>query len=830
MRTVTRAALPAVAAVTRRTVERLAGSGGRAVVAGLLLGGVLVLPASPAAAAVDPPRALPQNATAADLKWQPALDYDTDGCYNVPAIGPDGRISEGLDNNNTTGPADCRDQSDLDNTNAYSRQRCNSGWCVYLYDYYFEKDVSIENVSNPGGHRHDWEHIAVWVRNDQAEYVATSAHGGYEIKPADEVRWDGTHPKIVYHKDAAETHAFRSATAGDEPPENHYGEWRHSTLVSYNGFPSGLRDKLFDYDFDGPKIGITDAQFAGNLESAIPTDPDCGPVGDVPSCPEKPRFEFDYGRDEGSPGDPNPPADPPADPPTEPDDGPTDANVRVMPLGDSITYGVGSSTVSSYRADLWNMLKAHTDNVAFVGSQESGSLPDDDHEGYPGRRIDEVAAIAHCTVDRARPNVVTLHAGTNDMNQNTDLANAPKRLGDLIDQVLTDSPGATVVVASLIPSVKTGMQPKIDAFNAALPGVVAQREEQGKHVVLVGMDEVTTADLADTSHPNDAGYRKMARVFLSGINTAHKRGWIEAPEGPEGDPKTCAEGFQPDLGDGWEPMGVIAPGMGGPAGRIDLVELNGDHRADYVKIFPDGSVRAALNTQQADGRIHWVDQGIIAPGVGQPGESVRFADMNGDGLDDYLILGAKGSLWSFLNSRGSDGKFHWTQEGRIYPYYHGTKPVGDESGIELGWGREDVRLADVSGDGLDDYLVVGPAGSMDAHVRIPNTTTWSKIDTFATGVEAGPRARMRLGDVNGDRRVDYLIVGSTGAVHAYINHMAGMSDGNWTEHKYFANESFYPDTTVAFRDVTGDFKADYLVVQGGQIQAWENLGGNNMPS
>ena len=88
-----------------------------------------LVPASAATAAVpDPPRALPQNATPADLKWQPDLDYDTDGCYNVPAIGPDGTISQGLDHNNTTGPAFCHDKSDLDNTNAYSRQRCNSGW------------------------------------------------------------------------------------------------------------------------------------------------------------------------------------------------------------------------------------------------------------------------------------------------------------------------------------------------------------------------------------------------------------------------------------------------------------------------------------------------------------------------------------------------------------------------------------------------------------------------------------------------------------------------------------------------------------------------------
>ncbi|SEE58299.1 NPP1 family protein [Streptomyces sp. TLI_105] len=270
--------------------------------------GVESLTESAVAAVPDPPRALPQNATANDIKWAPALDYDTNACYNVPAIGPDGAIAQGLDHNNTTSSAYCHDQSDLDNTNAYSRQRCNSGWCVYLYDYYFEKDVAVENVVDAGGHVHDWEHIAVWVKDDKAQYVAASAHGGYKILPAGEVRWEGTHPKIVYHKDSGSTHAFRFANAGDEPPENFYHNWRRPALVSYNGFPNGLRDKLYGANFDHATMGTKDSAFADNLSKAIPTVPgECHnvPDGAGTNCdPPIPVFSFDYNRDDSSPGDP----------------------------------------------------------------------------------------------------------------------------------------------------------------------------------------------------------------------------------------------------------------------------------------------------------------------------------------------------------------------------------------------------------------------------------------------------------------------------------------------------------------------------------------------
>ncbi|MFG2714198.1 NPP1 family protein [Streptomyces goshikiensis] len=227
------------------------------------------------------------------MKWQPALDYDTDGCYNVPAIGPDGRISEGLGHDNTTGERDCRDRSDLDNTNAYSRQRCNSGWCVYLYDYYFEKDVAVQNVADAGGHVHDWG----------------------------------------------------KAT-----------------------------------------IGIMDSQFAANIKGSISTpQSECTTtVEGTVICTEVPvpLISFDFDRDEGSPGFPPEPDEPGGEPGGTP--GPTGAHLRVMPLGDSITYGVGSSTKSSYRADLWKALKAHTDGGPSSARSSRGACPTTTTRAIPG--------------------------------------------------------------------------------------------------------------------------------------------------------------------------------------------------------------------------------------------------------------------------------------------------------------------------------------------------------------------------------------------------------------------------------------------------------------
>lgn len=155
----------------------------------------------------DPPAALPQRASAAELRWQPVLDFDTDSCYNVPAIGPDGHVDRGRSRHEPNARG-CRDEHDLDNSNVYSRARCNpNGWCAYVYDYFFEKDVGDRVCL---GHQFDWEHIVVWTKNSTPRMAAASMHGRYCARLWDDIpKHDGTHVKAVYHKHALGTHCFR---------------------------------------------------------------------------------------------------------------------------------------------------------------------------------------------------------------------------------------------------------------------------------------------------------------------------------------------------------------------------------------------------------------------------------------------------------------------------------------------------------------------------------------------------------------------------------------------------------------------------------------------
>ncbi|OON78884.1 NPP1 family protein [Streptomyces tsukubensis] len=231
-------------------------------------GAVALVIAFPATALADPPGALPGNADSLEQTFQPAFDYDGDGCYPTPAIGPDGTLAPGLKLGGDVN-GNCRDLSDLDNTNAYSREKCDNGWCAVMYGLYFEKDQAALGGGS-AGHRHDWEHVVVWVRDNQVEYVSTSQHGGFAVHPRSEMLFEGTHAKVVYHKDGVSTHCFRAANGNDDPPENHKGTWQYPTLVGWEGYPAGLRDKLTQADFGSATLGIKDDQFASHLSKALP--------------------------------------------------------------------------------------------------------------------------------------------------------------------------------------------------------------------------------------------------------------------------------------------------------------------------------------------------------------------------------------------------------------------------------------------------------------------------------------------------------------------------------------------------------------------------------
>lgn len=195
----------------------------------------------------------------------------------------------------------------------------------------------------------------------------------------------------------------------------------------------------------------------------------------------------------------------------------SNGGVRIMPLGDSITDGF---TVSGgYRTGLWQRFAAVGKAVDFTGSAYGGpdSLGDRDHEGHSSWRIRDIDAVIAGWLRTSAPRTVLLQIGTNDVNANEDVANAPARLSALIDTIRTNAPATELFVAQLTPLTDPAADARVRAFNAALPAVVAQK---GPRTHLVDMHSaLTTNDIADGIHPTAAGYDKMAARWYDAMQS-----------------------------------------------------------------------------------------------------------------------------------------------------------------------------------------------------------------------------------------------------------------------------------------------------------------------
>jgi lysophospholipase L1-like esterase len=202
--------------------------------------------------------------------------------------------------------------------------------------------------------------------------------------------------------------------------------------------------------------------------------------------------------------------------------------LRILPLGNSITWGYGSTSGNGYRQPLLSLLSPQT-NVTYIGSEHSGNMSNNANEGHPGAIIYDIAIYSRRSLG-FQPNVILLMAGTNDIWANIKVDEAPDRLGTLIDLCVQACPEAVVLVAQLTPIGNPEIQVRVDTFNAEIPSLVGQRRLQGKKVAVVDMESYVAVEmLMDGLHPNDEGYKGMSTAWYHGIRKAAEMGWIHQP-------------------------------------------------------------------------------------------------------------------------------------------------------------------------------------------------------------------------------------------------------------------------------------------------------------
>jgi lysophospholipase L1-like esterase len=220
--------------------------------------------------------------------------------------------------------------------------------------------------------------------------------------------------------------------------------------------------------------------------------------------------------------------------------------LRVMPLGDSITNGLGSITYAAtrawldahpgsetdpdweetgtdpyngYRADLKARLDKAGMKIDYVGSRHSGTFGDVEHEGHPGWTIAQINNILAARLDTYRPDVILLHLGTNNSRREAYTLSAPDELRTTMSIIKEHAPAAVVFVAKIVGPARydadgVARARRVNSLNAVLPGIVAAAGAN-----LVDMSDISGLDLADAVHPNTVGYAKMAWKWYQAIKS-----------------------------------------------------------------------------------------------------------------------------------------------------------------------------------------------------------------------------------------------------------------------------------------------------------------------
>lgn len=157
-------------------------------------------------------------------------------------------------------------------------------------------------------------------------------------------------------------------------------------------------------------------------------------------------------------------------------------------------------------------------------------MPNNNHEGWRGFRIDQIEGKARKSVEYLSPNVFLVNAGSNDCLQTFNIPEAGNRMGGMLDYLWLASPQSTILLSTLLPNADKEVNSTVMRVNDQFRALAQQKATEQKKIVLVEMDTPDGPEVqsfVDGIHPDDKGYYKMAILWLRGIQEAIQKGFID---------------------------------------------------------------------------------------------------------------------------------------------------------------------------------------------------------------------------------------------------------------------------------------------------------------
>jgi peptidoglycan/xylan/chitin deacetylase (PgdA/CDA1 family) len=245
---------------------------------------------------------------------------------------------------------------------------------------------------------------------------------------------------------------------------------------------------------------------------------------------------------------------------------------------------------------------------------------------------------------------------------------------------------------------------------------------------------------------------------------------------------------------------------------VRLADVNGDGKADIIGRNAEG-VHVALSTGLGFANEElWSQEfsDVQGWGAAEYSSTIRWADVNGDHKADLIIRSREGIRVALSTGNGFEQSTLWTNYFSDDSSQQWKKVIG-YSGT--------ICLADVNGDGLADVVARGDRG---IYVSLSTSTSFMQPSIWSTEFSdqgnivwkgAQYSTSFQLGDVNGDGMADLIARGPKGI-------LVSLSNGNGFRHTSLWTTSFSDASgwgndvsnygAIHLGDVNGDGKADII--------------------
>ncbi|MBN1155354.1 T9SS type A sorting domain-containing protein [candidate division KSB1 bacterium] len=202
------------------------------------------------------------------------------------------------------------------------------------------------------------------------------------------------------------------------------------------------------------------------------------------------------------------------------------AQIRIMPLGNSITHGEKESNpIGGFRDDLAFMLSDEAVEFDLVGTFNDGNSLYPWHQGDPGKTASYLASQITNWLTQTYPDIVLLHIGTNDIYSGYTIERIVTDIERILEQIWIYDPDIPILLCSTIPR-NDAKNDNNTRLARAIHDLAVEKIRAYYPLRYVGQNEVFVSNpnwavdyLGDLWHPNNLGYSVMAEVYFNTIMT-----------------------------------------------------------------------------------------------------------------------------------------------------------------------------------------------------------------------------------------------------------------------------------------------------------------------